>query len=184
MAGPVLDLASLLLALDDARARGATVVLTNGVFDLLHVGHLRSLRMAREQGDLLVVGVNSDASAAALKPGRPLVGAAERAEMMAALDPVDYVVVFDEPTADALLRAVRPSVYAKGADYAPERLPEAQTVREVGARLALLPLVAGHSTTGLVRALRTAGARMQPKRDGGSGETKSQTPTSTGTPRK
>src|SRR5919198_2453097 len=153
MSGPVLDLPSLLLALDDARARGATVVLTNGVFDLLHVGHLRSLRMAREQGDLLVVGVNSDASAAALKPGRPLVGAAERAEMMAALEPVDYVVVFAQPTADALLRTVRPAVYAKGADYSPERLPEAATVREVGARLALLPLAAGHSTSGLVRAL-------------------------------
>jgi rfaE bifunctional protein nucleotidyltransferase chain/domain len=157
MSGLVVALPSLLTALEAARARHADleVVLTNGVFDLLHVGHLRSLRQARAEGDLLVVGVNSDASAAALKPGRPLVPAAERAELVAALEPVDYVVIFDEPTADRLISTIRPAVYAKGGDYAPDRLPEAGTARATGARLALLPLVADHSTSALVAAMRS-----------------------------
>lgn len=123
------------------------VVLTNGVFDLLHVGHLRYLRAARALGDVLVVGVNADASVG--KPGRPLVPEAERAELVAALEPVDYVVIFDSVTADPLLRALRPAVYAKGADYSEATLPEAATAREVGARLAFLPLIAGHSTSRL-----------------------------------
>src|SRR5918911_5179787 len=129
MSGPVVDLPSLLAALEAVRAydADAEVVLTNGVFDLLHVGHLRYLRRARAEGDLLVVGVNSDRSVAGLKPGRPLVPAAERAELVAALEPVDYVVIFDEPTAADLVTAIRPAVYAKGGDYGQklDRLPEA-----------------------------------------------------------
>jgi rfaE bifunctional protein nucleotidyltransferase chain/domain len=156
MSGPVVDLKSLLAALEAVRAydADAEVVLTNGVFDLLHVGHLRYLRRARAEGDLLVVGVNSDASAAALKPGRPVVPARERAELVAALDPVNYVVIFDAPTADDLIVAVHPAVYAKGGDYAPERLPEAATAQASGARLALLPLVPDHSTSRLVAAVQ------------------------------
>jgi D-glycero-beta-D-manno-heptose 1-phosphate adenylyltransferase len=123
-------------------------VLTNGVFDLLHVGHLRFLRAARLLGDLLVVGVNADA--AVRKPGRPLVPEAERAELVAALEPVDYVVIFGEPTADSLLRSVRPDVYAKGADYSSTTLPEAATAREVGARVEFIPLVPGRSTSGII----------------------------------
>jgi rfaE bifunctional protein nucleotidyltransferase chain/domain len=130
------------------------VVLTNGIFDLLHVGHLRYLRQARALGDVLVVGLNADS--AVRKPGRPLVPDVERAELVAALEPVDYVVIFAESTADALLRALRPSVYAKGADYSAETLPEAATAREVGARLAFIPLVPGRSTTELARALLPA----------------------------
>jgi rfaE bifunctional protein nucleotidyltransferase chain/domain len=157
MSGPVVDLPSLLASLEAVRAHDpdAEVVLTNGVFDLLHVGHLRYLRRARAEGDLLVVGVNSDASAAALKPGRPLVPARERAELVAALDPVNYVVVFDAPTADALIVAVHPAVYAKGSDYSERSLPEAVTAQVTGARLALLPLVPDHSTTALLSALRS-----------------------------
>jgi D-glycero-beta-D-manno-heptose 1-phosphate adenylyltransferase len=156
MPGPVVDLPSLLTTLEKVRTRDPDVeiVLTNGVFDLLHVGHLRSLRRARAEGDLLVVGVNSDASAAALKPGRPVVPAVERAELVAALEPVDYVVIFDAPTADHLIAAIRPAVYAKGGDYSPDRLPEAATVRATRARLALLPLVPDHSTSALLAALR------------------------------
>lgn len=135
------------------RARGQRVVLTNGVFDLLHVGHLRSLRAARALGDVLVVGVNDDASVRGLKPGRPLVGAAERAELLAALEPVDYVVIFPQATAEALIDTVRPDVYAKGGDYAEETLPEAAAARRVGARVAILPLVPGRSTSGLVSRL-------------------------------
>ena len=155
MTGPVIDLGSLLAALEAVRAYDAyaEVVLTNGVFDLLHVGHLRYLRRARAEGDLLVVGVNSDASAAALKPGRPVVPARERAELVAALDPVNYVVIFDAPTADSLIAAIRPAVYAKGGDYSEASLPEAATVRATGARLALLPLLPDHSTTALLTAL-------------------------------
>jgi glycerol-3-phosphate cytidylyltransferase len=106
-------------------------------------------------GDLLVVGVNADA--AVRKPGRPLVPDAERAELVAALEPVDYVVIFGEPTADTLLRAIRPDVYAKGADYSSATLPEATTAAEVGARVEFIPLVPGRSTTSLVsRALGPA----------------------------
>lgn len=153
MAGSVVRMADLLAALGPRRARGERLVLTNGVFDLLHVGHLRTLRQARALGDVLVVGVNRDASVRALKPGRPLVPAVERAELLAALEPVDYVVLFGEPTADALIRALRPDVYAKGGDYTPDTLPEAATAHAVGARLAFIPPVPGRSTTALLRRL-------------------------------
>lgn len=125
------------------------MVLTNGVFDLLHVGHLRYLRLAREYGDVLVVGVNADG--AVLKPGRPLVPDSERAELVAALAPVDFVVIFAEPTADQLLRGVRPDIYAKGADYSEATLPEAATATTLGAQLVFIPLVAGRSTTALIQ---------------------------------
>jgi D-glycero-beta-D-manno-heptose 1-phosphate adenylyltransferase len=147
--GPVLDLPTLEARLAYARERGARIVLTNGVFDLLHVGHLRYLRQARSEGNLLVVGVNADR--AVHKAGRPLVPEAERAELVAALEPVDYVVIFAEPTADALLRTVAPHVYAKGADYTPKTLPEARAARQIGARIVFIPLVAGHSTSALLK---------------------------------
>jgi rfaE bifunctional protein nucleotidyltransferase chain/domain len=135
------------------RDRGARVALTNGVFDLLHVGHLRYLRQARRHADVLVVGVNADAVVG--KPGRPLIPEADRAELVAALDPVDYVVIFSTPTADSLLRELRPDVYVKGADYSEATLPEAATAREVGARLIFVPLAEGHSTSELLRKLRS-----------------------------
>ena len=147
MPGPVVDLGALRAQLD----RSARVVLTNGVFDLLHVGHLRYLRAARALGDVLVVGVNADT--AVHKPGRPLVPEVERAELIAALEPVDFVVIFADETADGLIRAIRPAVYVKGADYAEHTLPEAATAREVGARIEFIPLVPGRSTTALARAL-------------------------------
>lgn len=149
----VVDLPALRAAVDAARSAGQRVVLTNGVFDLLHVGHLRYLRQARSEGDVLVVGINADASVRGLKPGRPLVPESERAELVAALDPVDYAVVFAEPTADTLLRTVRPDVYVKGGDYTEATLPEAATVREVGARLVFVPLVPHRSSSALARAL-------------------------------
>jgi rfaE bifunctional protein nucleotidyltransferase chain/domain len=148
----VLDLTSLQAELDHARAGGARIVLTNGIFDILHVGHLRYLRAARAEGDLLVVGINADR--AVRKAGRPFVPDVERAELVAALEPVDYVTIFDEPTADGLLRALQPAVYVKGADYSAETLPEALTARGVGARLVFVPLVPEHSSTRLLEALR------------------------------
>jgi rfaE bifunctional protein nucleotidyltransferase chain/domain len=152
LVGRVLELPALVAILAPSQIGHARVVLTNGVFDVLHVGHLRYLRQARALGDILVVGVNADASVN--KPGRPLVPEVERAELLAALEPVDYVVIFAEPTADQLLYALRPSVYAKGADYSEATLPEAATARALGVELAFLPLVASRSTSRLASALQ------------------------------
>ena len=135
-------------------ARGRKVVLTNGCFDLLHVGHLRYLRQARALGDILIVGVNDDVSVGRLKGSRrPVISQDDRAEMVAALDGVDYVVIFAEDTATALVEALRPEVYAKGGDYGHggKDLPEATTVQAHGGRIELLPLVPGRSSTDLVQ---------------------------------
>jgi D-beta-D-heptose 7-phosphate kinase/D-beta-D-heptose 1-phosphate adenosyltransferase len=128
-------------------------VFTNGVFDLLHVGHVRGLDRAATLGDVLVVAVNDDDSVRRLKgESRPLVPAEERAELLAALAPVDYVVVFDELEPSDLLRELRPDVVCKGADYAPPHgkpMPERVVVEEYGGRIEFLPLVEGRSTTDL-----------------------------------
>ncbi|MBX5490455.1 MAG: D-glycero-beta-D-manno-heptose 1-phosphate adenylyltransferase [Chloroflexi bacterium] len=136
---------------DAVRRAGGRIVLTNGCFDLLHVGHVRYLAAARALGDLLIVGVNSDASVRALKgPARPLVPADERAEIIAALAAVDLVVVFDEPTAESLVAQLRPDIYVKGDDYSEATLPEARVVRGYGGEIALLPIQPGHSTSALI----------------------------------
>ncbi len=132
------------------RARGERIVTTNGVFDLLHVGHARYLRAARAQGDLLVVGINTDAGTRRLKGlSRPFVPEAERAELLAALACVDYVTLFEEPTPEALLEALRPDLHVKGGDYRADDLPETAVVRRHGGEVITLPFVAGRSTTGL-----------------------------------
>ncbi|HZP84526.1 MAG TPA: D-glycero-beta-D-manno-heptose 1-phosphate adenylyltransferase [Chthonomonadaceae bacterium] len=137
--------------LEARRVRGERIVSTNGVFDVLHVGHVRYLQAARRLGDLLVVGVNTDAGTRRLKgPTRPFVPEAERAEMLAALACVDYVTFFDEPTPVALLETVRPHVHVKGGDYTVEELPETAIVRRYGGEVVTVPFVAGHSTTDLV----------------------------------
>jgi len=148
LAGSVIDLIELAPLLEQARRRGERVVLTNGVFDLLHVGHLRYLREARRHGDVLVVGVNADG--AVRKPGRPVVPDVERAELVAALEPVDYALIFPELTADRLLRHVRPDVYVKGGDYSEATLPEAATAREIGAEIVFVPLIPHRSTSALI----------------------------------
>jgi rfaE bifunctional protein nucleotidyltransferase chain/domain len=129
--------------------------LTNGCFDLLHVGHVRNLRAARAFGDVLVVGVNDDASVRRLKgAGRPIVPAVERAELLAALWCVDAVVLFGEDTPMAALERLRPEVHCKGADYAPpagKPIPEAAVVAAYGGRIEFLPLVPGISTSELAR---------------------------------
>jgi D-glycero-beta-D-manno-heptose 1-phosphate adenylyltransferase len=148
-----------LLALrDDWRRDGRKVVWTNGCFDLLHIGHVRSLEAARRLGDVLVVGVNSDQSVREIKgDGRPLVPADQRAEVVAALNAVDYVIVFDEPTPARALEQLRPDVHTKGADYEGRELPERKVVEAYGGSVELLPLVPGVSTTELARRLRAAG---------------------------
>ena len=141
------------------RERGASVVWTGGCFDLLHVGHVRSLRAARSLGDVLVVGLNDDASVRRLKgPGRPIVPFAERAELLTALSCVDAVVGFAEDTPVALLERLRPDVACKGADYADRPLPERAVVEAHGGRMELLPLVSGRSSTALRRGLEEVAA--------------------------
>ncbi len=133
------------------RAEGQRIVLANGCFDLLHVGHIRYLEDARRLGDVLFVGINSDAAVARLKgPGRPLMPAAERVEMLQALRAVDHVVVFDDDTADRLLEAIRPHVQAKGTDYTTESVPEAGTVRALGGQVAITGDPKDHSTRDLI----------------------------------
>jgi rfaE bifunctional protein nucleotidyltransferase chain/domain len=138
------------------REAGKQVVLTNGCFDLLHVGHLRYLQAARELGDLLVVGVNSDDSARQLKGApRPYRPEAERAELVAGLECVDYVVVFPQRTAVELVRLVQPAYYAKGGDYTEQDLPESEAVIEQGGFVVILPLETEQSTTQLVERIKS-----------------------------
>ena len=147
----VVELDDLLTTLARRRQAGERVAFTNGAFDLFHVGHLRSLEQARALADLLVVGVNSDASVRAYKsPDRPVLPRAERTELLAGLACVDFVVVFDESTAERLVAALRPDVYVKGADYATKPIPEADIVRGYGGRVKLIPLEAGRSSSGLI----------------------------------
>lgn len=137
---------------------GSTTVFTNGCFDLLHVGHTRYLQAARELGDRLVLGLNSDGSVRGLKgPSRPILPQEERAELLAALECVDYVLVFDEPTADEAIKAVRPTLYVKGGDYDPDRIPETPLVRALGGEVKVLPFVEGRSTTSLVSRIQSLG---------------------------
>jgi len=148
-------LAALLPVLEERRRRGQTVVFTNGVFDLLHIGHVDLLRRARRLGDALVVAVNSDASVRRLKgPGRPVLSEDERVALLAALDCVDHVLVFDDRTAAGLVRSIRPGVYVKGGDYSETDLPEAETAREVGARVVILSRTLPASTTSLIDRVR------------------------------
>ncbi|HEY8022499.1 MAG TPA: adenylyltransferase/cytidyltransferase family protein [Thermoanaerobaculia bacterium] len=142
------------------QAAGRRVAFANGHFDLLHVGHLRYLAAAKREADLLVVGINDDASVARLKgPGRPLVPAAERAELVAGLAPVDLVVVFAGDSPADLLAELTPEVHAKGTDYgAPERVPEYEVVRAYGGRTVLVGDPKDHATSDLMRRVaRVAG---------------------------
>ncbi len=134
------------------RSAGERIVLANGCFDVLHVGHVRYLRGAKELGGKLVVGVTSDDTVRALKgDGRPRLPAAERAEIVAALADVDAVVIFPEPDVRALLRELRPDVHAKGTDYTAESVPERDTVLECGGRVAIVGDPKDHSTRDLLR---------------------------------
>jgi rfaE bifunctional protein nucleotidyltransferase chain/domain len=154
--------AHLAAALNTRRAAGARIVSTNGVFDLLHVGHLRYLQAARRCGDLLVVGVNSDDCTRRLKgPLRPFVPEEERAELLAALNCVDYVTLFDEPTPVRLLEMVRPHLHVKGGDYKVDQMPETAVVRQHGGEVITVAFVPGRSSTGIIERIAAAG-RVQP----------------------
>jgi rfaE bifunctional protein nucleotidyltransferase chain/domain len=154
----LVDWPDLLAARDELRRAGKVVVWTNGCFDLIHPGHVVSLQAARALGDALVVGLNSDASVKAAKgPGRPILAQHERAAVLAALECVDYVIAFDEPTPEAALARLRPDVHCKGADYAPPHgrpIPEQALVEGYGGRVEFLPLSPGVSTTELLARIR------------------------------
>ena len=156
---PSLSLKSLAAILDAERHAGKTIVFTNGVFDILHAGHVQILQRAKRLGDVLVVGVNSDSSVRRLKgPARPINQERDRLALVAALDPVDYAILFEEDTPANLIRALRPHVHVKGGDYTPETLPEIDAVNEVGSRVELLSLVEGRSTTNVIQKIVTLAA--------------------------
>jgi rfaE bifunctional protein nucleotidyltransferase chain/domain len=149
---PLLDLEGAVRLAEIWRRDGKRLVLANGCFDLLHVGHVRYLEGARALGDALLVGINSDPSVARLKgPGRPIMTAADRAELIGSLAAVDGVVIFEEDTADALVRALKPHVHAKGTDYTAESVPERAAVREAGGRVAIAGDPKTHATRDLIR---------------------------------
>jgi rfaE bifunctional protein nucleotidyltransferase chain/domain len=156
--GQSLDWAELLEIRRGARQEGKVVVWTNGCFDLLHVGHVRCLAMAKSLGDLLVVGVNSDSYLRRAKgPGRPLVQVEERLEILNAIRFVDFTIVFDEDTPAAALGRLQPDIHCKGAEYAPPQgkpIPEAEVVASYGGRLAFFPMILGSSTTELIRRIQ------------------------------
>lgn len=139
------------------RAAGARVVMSNGAFDIFHVGHLRSLIGAAAEGDKLLVAINSDRSVRENKgPGRPINSEDERMEILAALTCVDYVTLFDDKTVDRLLLLLRPEVYAKGTDYDADKIPETPTLRAYGGRLAIVGDPKDHSSTDLIERIRQA----------------------------
>ncbi len=136
----------------ELRAAGKTIVATNGCFDILHVGHSRYLAKSRQLGDVLVVGLNSDTSVRKLKgASRPINSEEDRAELLLALTPVDYVVIFEQEDAAEFLKLVQPQIYTKGGDYDLETLPEARTAKAIGTKIVLVELVAGKSTSNIIK---------------------------------
>ncbi|MHB8487205.1 MAG: adenylyltransferase/cytidyltransferase family protein [Candidatus Acidiferrales bacterium] len=153
----ILSRADLQTLLAQHRASGKQIVLANGCFDIVHAGHVRYLQGARSEGDLLIVAINSDASVCGLKgPGRPILSAQARAELVAALAAVDYVVIFGEPDVRALLRDLRPNVHAKGTDYTVDTVPEREEAARLGIRVAIVGDPKQHSTRDLVSRIRQA----------------------------
>ena len=155
--GEVLSRDELARRAEAERAAGRTIAFANGCFDLLHVGHIRYLESAAQEADVLVVAVNDDDSVRRLKgAGRPILAAADRAELVAALRPVDYVVIFPEPTVGPLLEALRPDVHCKGTDYTVDSVPEREIVKAYGGRTAIVGDPKDHSTRDLLSRIARA----------------------------
>ena len=154
-ASKILSLASLCREIAAAKAKGKRIVFANGCFDTIHVGHVRYLEGARKEGDILVVGVNSDESVCRLKgPGRPVLDEQARAQLVAALRSVDYVIIFSDPNVEGLLGTLRPDVHAKGTDYTPETVPERAAAQRLGIRVAIVGDPKDHSTRALLQSIR------------------------------
>ena len=152
--GVVVSREELVGIVERERREGRTMAFANGCFDLLHVGHVRYLQGAAQEADRLIVAVNDDAVAGGKGPGRPVLPAADRAELVAALRGVDYVVIFPEPTVTPLLQLLRPDVHCKGTDYTADTVPERDTVRAYGGRVAIVGDPKDHSTRDLLARLR------------------------------
>ena len=153
----ILSREALVAELGAQREKGRRIVFANGCFDILHVGHVRYLAAAREEGDLLVVGVNSDSSTRQLKgSGRPILPGTARAELVAALAAVDYVTIFDELNVEPLLTELRPDVHAKGTDYTMDTVPERAVAANLGIRVAIVGDPKHHSTRELLESIRKA----------------------------
>ncbi|MFW5749504.1 MAG: D-glycero-beta-D-manno-heptose 1-phosphate adenylyltransferase [Halanaerobium sp.] len=155
MTAEIMELEALKNEIKEKKEAGELVVFTNGCFDILHVGHIRYLKKAASLGDKLVLAVNSDSSVKKLKGGgRPFVPEAERLEMLAVLEMIDYLILFSEIDARALLEEIRPQLYVKGGDYRIEDLPEAETVYNYGGKIILISEVKGKSTTNIIKKIR------------------------------
>ncbi len=154
----IVDRQAIRAVAEKVRAAGKTVVFTNGCFDILHAGHVRYLAAARALGDALFVGLNSDRSVQRLKgPNRPINDEGDRAEVMAALGAVDFVVVFDDATAEGLVGEIRPDIYVKGGDYRLEDLPEAKVAAVYGGKTVLIPEVPGRSSSNIIGRIKGTG---------------------------
>jgi D-beta-D-heptose 7-phosphate kinase / D-beta-D-heptose 1-phosphate adenosyltransferase len=162
-AGRVESIDAVAMRVEQHRRDGRRVVFTNGCFDILHRGHVTFLNRAKELGDVLVVGVNTDSGVRRLKgPGRPVNALEDRMEVLAALSCIDHLVPFDEDTPTEVIRAVRPDVFVKGGDYTEAELPEAPVVRELGGVVHILPYVDDRSTTGIIDRIRRPDAVATP----------------------
>jgi D-glycero-beta-D-manno-heptose 1-phosphate adenylyltransferase len=170
----ILTLEEAILRFGREKRNGRRVVFTNGCFDLLHPGHIRALELARELGDVLIVGLNSDASVRQLKgPGRPLIPELERAEILAALESVDAVVIFNELTPREIISRLLPDVLVKGSDWPGDQIVGREEVEAVGGRVVSVPLVPGYSTTAILRKIRESSSeKPQPKGFGKKPKTK------------
>jgi rfaE bifunctional protein nucleotidyltransferase chain/domain len=155
VSGKLKSLEDLKVIAADARSKGRSVVFTNGCFDLLHRGHVHVLREAKACGDLLITGVNSDKSVKKIKgPARPVMPESDRSELLASLEMVDYVVLFDEPDPYELISAIRPNVLVKGGDWSDAKIVGADLVEEAGGRVVVIPYIKGFSTTEIIERIK------------------------------
>lgn len=157
LSAPILTRSEVIACANEERSRGSKIILANGCFDIIHAGHIRYLAGAKELGGFLIVGLNSDAQVGMLKgDGRPYINERERAEIISSLRFVDAVTIFEEPTVNELIDAIRPDIHAKGTDYTTETVPERERVRGYGGRVAIVGDPKDHSSTDLIKAVRNA----------------------------
>jgi D-glycero-beta-D-manno-heptose 1-phosphate adenylyltransferase len=151
----LLDIAELAELVEELKNTKRKIMFTNGCFDIIHAGHVRYLQAARQLGDVLIVGLNSDNSVSLLKgPTRPINNQEDRAEVLAALSSVDYVIIFGEQTAEKLIRVIKPDIYVKGGDYVVANLPEAELIDKLGGEIVLIPEVQGRSSSNIINKIK------------------------------